>query len=82
MSGLRSFAVSAMKCTPRQDDDIGVALGRLARERQAVADHVGHTMEDLRRLVVVREDHRVALALELDDRLDVRREDRPLERRE
>ena len=65
----------------RHDDDARVALGRLARERQAVADHVGNAMEDLWRLVVVREDDRVALALEPEDRLDVRLEGRPFERR-
>ena len=65
----------------RHDDNARVALGRLAGERQAVADHVGNAMEDLRRLVVVREDDRIALALELEDRLDVGLEGRPFERR-
>ena len=71
-----------MKCTPASTMTSASTRGRLARERQAVADHVSHAMEDLRRLVVVREDHRVALALQLEDRLDVRLEDRPFDRRD
>jgi hypothetical protein len=38
---------------------------RLAGERQTVADRVSDAVEDLRRLVVVRQDDRIALALEL-----------------
>src|SRR5581483_6410288 len=39
-------------------------------------------MKDLRRLVVMGEDHRVALDLELVDRLDRGRHQRPLDRRD
>ena len=38
--------------------------------RQRVAGDVGHPVEDLRRLVAVRHDHRAALALELLDGVD------------
>ena len=64
------------------DDDARLARRRLARQRQAVADDVGDAVEDLRRLVVVREDDRVALALEPQDRLDVGLEGRPFDRRD
>jgi hypothetical protein len=66
----------------RHYDDALIALGRLARERQAVANRVGDAMEDLRRLVVMREDDRVALLLEGEDRLDVGLEDGPFDRRD
>ncbi len=39
-----------------EHDHLGVDFHRLAGQRQAVADDVGHAMEDLRRLVVVRQD--------------------------
>ena len=45
------------------DDDGGVDLGRLARELQRIADEVGDTVVDFRRLVIVRKDDRVALRL-------------------
>ena len=47
----------------------------LARERQAVGDRV----ENVRRLIVVRQDDRVALPFEFKDRSDVVGEDRPFE---
>ena len=53
-----------MKCTPASTMTLGVDPGRLARERQAVADDVRDAMEDFRRHVVVREDHRVASLLQ------------------
>ena len=64
------------------DDDVGVGLRRLLGELQRVADDVGDAMEDLRRLVVVRQDHRVAGLLEVVDRLDVGRHHRPFDRRD
>ena len=45
-----------------QDDHPGIGAHRLARERQAVAGDVGDAVENLRRLVIVREDDGVALA--------------------
>src|SRR5258708_39454990 len=65
-----------------EDDDFGVDLHRLARQRQAVADDVGDAVEDLRRLVVVGEDDGVARALQLEDGVDVAGEDWPLDRRD
>ena len=44
-------------------DDIGLGTRGLARERQAVADDVGDRVENVRRLIVVRQDDRVALLL-------------------
>ena len=37
LPGFRIFAVSAMKWTPAEDDDLGVCLRRLAREGEGVA---------------------------------------------
>ncbi len=65
-----------------EHDDLGVGLGRLARQGQRVAGQVGHAVEDLRGLVVVPEDHRPALPLEALDRLDVGGVERPLELRD
>ncbi len=59
-------------------DDVGVDAACFARELQRIADDVGHAVEDLRRLVVVREDHGVAFAFEAIDRIDVRCEEIPL----
>ena len=53
----------------------------LAGELQRVADEIGHAMEDLRRHVVVRQDDRVPLALQREDRRDVLGQDRPFEAR-
>ena len=82
LSGLRIFEVSAMKCTPHWTMIVGVDLGGLARELERVADEIGDAVVDFRRLVVVRQDDRVALLLERVDRLDVGREERPLDRRD
>ena len=62
------------------DDDVGIDLGRLARELERVADEIGDAIVDFRRLVIVRQDDRVALLLERVDRLDVGREERPFDR--
>ncbi len=55
----------------RKHDDVGIDMHGLARERQAVADDVGHGLEDLGSLIVVRQDDGVAFALEAEDGLDV-----------
>ena len=47
-----------------QHDHIGIHAHRLARQRQAVAHDIGDAMENFRRLVIMRQDHRVALALQ------------------
>ncbi len=44
-------------------DHVGVGLRRLARQIEAVADEIGEVL-DLRLLVIMGEDHRVALALQ------------------
>ena len=44
-----------------EHDHVGIGVHRLTRQRQAVADDVGHRVEDLRRLVVVGQDDRVVL---------------------
>ncbi len=55
------MAVSAMKCTPQKTMVPASACGGDPGERQRVADMVGDVL-DLRALVVVGEDHGVALA--------------------
>ena len=65
-----------------EHDHRGIRPHRLARQRQAVADDVGDAMEDLRRLIVVREDDGVALALQGENCVDVRGEDRPFGQRD
>ncbi len=64
-----------------QDDDRGVGARRLARQREAVADDVADGVEDVGGLIVVRQDDRVPLALQLEDRGDVLGEERPFEGR-
>ena len=60
-----------------QHDHIGIDGHRLARQSEAVADDIRDAVEDLGRLVVMRQDDGVAAALELEDRLDIPGEDRP-----
>ncbi len=70
-----------MKWHAALDDDVGSGLRRLLRQAERIADEVGDAVVDLGRLVVVRQDDRVALALQALDRRDVRRVDRPLDLR-
>jgi hypothetical protein len=57
---------------PAEDDHVGIGLGGLAREVERITDEVGDVLH-LGELVVVREDHRVALlAQTLDPRDQVR----------
>ena len=81
LSGLSSFEVSAMKCTP-PCTMILASVFAASGELQPVAEDVAHAMEDLRRHVVMRQDNGVPRALEFVDGLDVRGEARPLERRD
>ena len=67
-SGDRIFAVSAMKWTPQNTMTSAVGRRGLPREPERVADVVGDVL-DLGHLVVVRQDHRVALARERPDAL-------------
>jgi hypothetical protein len=52
------------------------------RERRAVADGVGDSVENVRRLIVVRQDDGVALLFEFQDRSDVIGKNRPFEWRD
>src|ERR1700704_1668441 len=65
-----------------EHDDVGIDGHRLARQSEAIAHDVGDTVKDLRRLVVVRQDHRVPLALQSEDGVDVVGEHRPLDGRD
>ena len=49
-----------------EDDHLGLGGGRLARQPERVADEVGDVL-DLRHLIVVREDHSLALGDEPAD---------------
>ena len=59
-------------------DHIGLNFGGLNRKLQAVADEIRDAVIDIRRHVVMREDHRVALFLEHVDRSDIGRVDGPI----
>ena len=61
-----------------EHDDVGIDLGGFARQQQAVADDVGDAVEDLRRLVIMRQDDGVALALQFEDGVDIVGEGRPI----
>ncbi len=63
-----------------EHDDIGFDMHRLARQSETVADDVGHAVEDLGRLVVMREDDGVAVPLQREDRVDIACEGRPFDR--
>jgi hypothetical protein len=67
---------------PGEHDHIGIGARGFARQRQAVADDIGDSVENVGRLVVVRQNDGVALALELQDRGDVIGQDRPFEWRD
>ena len=54
-----------------ENDDIGLDMHRFARQSEAVADDIGHAVEDLRRLVIVRENDGVAAPLQREDRVDI-----------
>ena len=59
-----------------EDDRLGVGRGGLPGQAQRVADEIGHVLH-LGHLVVVREDHGVALARERADFVLERRDARP-----
>jgi len=63
------------------NDHVGIRFRGLPGELQRVANDVGDAVVDLRRHVVMRQDHGVADRLEVVDRFDVRGELRPLDSR-
>ena len=65
-----------------EHDHVGLGFHRHPRQRQAVADQVGDAMEDFRRLVIMRENDRIAAPLQRGDRLDVAGESGPFDRRD
>ena len=62
-SGLSSFEVSAMKCTPQWTMMSASALAA-SRASSSLSPDVRDAVKNLRRLVVVGEDHRAALGLQ------------------
>ena len=65
-SGLRILAVSAMNLTPQKAITSASVVGGLAAQFEAVADEVGEVLQ-LGLLVVMRQDHRVALLAQAVD---------------
>ena len=78
-SGLSSFAVSAMKWTPASTMTSASTFVASRASARLIADEIGDAMIDLRRLIIMRQDHRIALALQAQDRIDVAGKDRPFE---
>ncbi len=68
-----------MKWTPASTMTSASTFMASRASSQAVADDVGDAVEDLRRLVVVREDDGVALALQREDGVDILGEGRPIQ---
>ena len=64
-----------------EHDHIRIGACRLAGQCQAVTDDIGDGMENVGGLVVVREDDRIALLFELENRCDVIGQQGPFERR-
>ena len=62
-----------------QHDQFAVAVGRGLRQRQRIAGDVGYAVENLRRLVAVRHDHRAALSFQPVDGIDPGQVQRHLE---
>ena len=64
--GFSTLAVSAMNQTPQNAITSPRELARLARELEAVADHVGKFL-NLRFLVMMRQQNRTALLLQFQN---------------
>ncbi len=64
------------------NDDVGIDLGGFLGELQGIADDVGDAVKNLRCLVVVREDNRIALLLQPVDCCHIGRVDRPFDARD
>ena len=58
--GERMAAVSAMKWTPRKDDDVGAGAGGFSGQSEGVSDVVGDIL-DFGAFIVVGENDRVPL---------------------
>ncbi|MNV68180.1 hypothetical protein D3C71_1610120 [compost metagenome] len=63
------------------DDDFGIDLAGVPGKLQRIADDIGDAVENIRGLVIVRENDGVALLLQPVDGMNVWRIDRPLDRR-
>ena len=62
--GIEQFRGLGHEMHAGQNDDVGIDVHRLARKGQAVADDVGDAVENLRRLIIMRQDDRVAAAFQ------------------
>ena len=79
LGGVQQFRRLRHEMHTGEDDDLCIHLHRFPSECQAVADDVGRTVKNLRRHVIMRQDHRVTFALQRQDRLDVVDENRPFD---
>ena len=61
-------------------DDVGFLLRGQARQLQGIADNIRHAMENFWRLIIMRQDHRIALLFDFVDRLHIRRKEGPFDR--
>ena len=66
LGGIQDLGRFGHEVHPAEDNDIGRGLGRLLGQPQGIAYEIGHIL-NLRRLVVVGQDHRVVPALQLQD---------------
>ena len=63
-----------------EHNHVGFYLHRLAGQREAVANDIGDAVEDLRRLIVMCKNDRVASLLQRNDRINVVGESGPFDR--
>ncbi len=63
-----------------EDDDVGLHIHGFTGQPEAVADDVSNSVENLRRLIIVRQNDRIASSLQSHDRVDILREGRPFDR--
>ena len=59
---------------------IAFGIGGFNRQLQAVAHHIGNAVKDFRRLIIMRQNHRVFFFFQLVNGLDIGREKRPFDR--
>ena len=64
------------------NDNLGIALGGLTGQSEAVADIVANAVENLGRHIVMRQDHSILLGLQPIDRRDQRGLQPPFQRRD
>ena len=61
-------------------DHVAFGLGGQTRQLQAVAHHIGHPVEDFGSLIIMGQNHRIALLLDAVDGVDIGGVERPFDR--